>query len=465
MKMQIRCAWVLLFAVGTLPASSQSNNRTPMAAADYAALAQQAAQRALSTRRSDDFISARSNILEAVTLDPTNEDYLVAATTYIDGETRFTPQKQLDGCKYAERAIQLSHGENAEAFFHAAEALDFVGYPAREYLYAQQALKRGGLSAVEEAAAQKMVKDLSPRKTILWNILDKQEILREPSGLAAGNGFFYYPVPPSLFINQTDEYSVYGALKWDKVESNGDTFLRIWPGAYETIEIRIVVSRFKDGHKVIFEDHSQPLPLNIAAFTNSTRFIDAAAPEVQMIAKTLRRTNWVETAKAIVKYVNGEIKDEDAGTSQKSSTAVLQTKTGMCMDQANLCVALARANGIPARMVHGSESFNEGGKFTGLTAGHFWAEVYIPGTGWCEFVSDADCFGWIPWFCIRWYWQDTEVLHRKKWDTTSPGLLDLPIAPPLINEEMERTKYILWLGMSDRSINQIGTRWHMIKDW
>jgi len=125
-------------------------------------------------------------------------------------------------------------------------------------------------------------------------------------------------------------------------------------------------------------------------------------------------------------------------------------------------VALARANGIPARMIHGSESDMENGQFTGLTVGHFWCEAYIPGTGWCEFVDDSIGLGGIPWFCLRWYVQDTEIWQRKKWDVSANP--DLAIKPPLINPQLESTKYVLWYGMTDQTIGQIGTRWHMIRE-
>jgi len=317
-----------LFVVSMImssPIYAQDSN--PATAADYAARGQRSAQEARTTHDANDFFAACSNILAAVSLEPTNQDYLVAATTYLDFETRFTSRKQLDGYKYAEQAIQLSNGENARAYFHAAKALDDIGSPAKAFAYAQEALKLG-LAANDAAAAQKLVKALAPRKTILWNVLDLQEIQRD--GTASGGADFYYPVPPSAFFNQTAEYQVFGASRWDKVESDGDTFLRIWIGSEETIEIRIVVSRFRSYRKVIVEDHSMPLPLEAAAYTNSTSYIDATSPEIQAAATIVKRTNWVETIAAIRDYVYNGWNYVATGTSSKSSTTLLKTRTGMC---------------------------------------------------------------------------------------------------------------------------------------
>lgn len=456
--MKLRNALMVFIVATSISATAQTN--IPATAADYAALAQQSIQDAVTKHHSRDFFAACSNILEAVSLDPTNQNYLVAATTYQDLETRFTVRKELEGYTFAERAIQLSGEQNADAYFHAARALDYIGSPAKAYACAQQALKLGGLSAANEAAAQKIATNSSPRKTILWNALDLQAIKRD--GLTAGNTFFYYPVPPAHFFNQTAEYQVFGASRWEVVENDDDTFLKIWPGAQATIEIRIVVSRFKSYRKVIVEDHSLPLPLEIAAFTNSTRFIDAMSPEIQAAAKELKGTNWVETIKGIQKYVNEGWNYVEAGTHCDASSTLLKTRTGNCLDEANLCAALARANGIPTRMVRGYESFVENGKFMGLSEGHFWDESYIPGTGWCEFVDDSAGVGGMPWFCIRRFWQDTEHSQKEKWNPQAS--LDIAIQPPLINTEMETTKYILWYGMTEKSINQVGTRWHMIKE-
>ncbi len=56
-------------------------------------------------------------------------------------------------------------------------------------------------------------------------------------------------------------------------------------------------------------------------------------------------------------------------------------------------VVLARASGLPARLVMGyaSGDFDEGQKIFHVTEAdaHSWAEVYFPGSGWIEFEPTA----------------------------------------------------------------------------
>ncbi len=143
----------LLAGVASLGAGSLRADALT-SAAGFATRAQQAAQSAIQTHNLDDFTLARSNILKAIALDPTNQNYLVAATTYLDWKTRYTRQKELDGYKFAEQAVRLSRGKNADAYFHAATALDYIGYPSKAYFDAQQGLQLGGLSAEEQETAQ-----------------------------------------------------------------------------------------------------------------------------------------------------------------------------------------------------------------------------------------------------------------------------------------------------------------------
>ena len=74
--------------------------------------------------------------------------------------------------------------------------------------------------------------------------------------------------------------------------------------------------------------------------------------------------------------------------SEKGALAALNSGNGKCTDFSDLFVALCRAIGIPARVVRG-QTTNHATSWgilvqsnTENTAGHQWAEVYLPSLGW-----------------------------------------------------------------------------------
>lgn len=68
----------------------------------------------------------------------------------------------------------------------------------------------------------------------------------------------------------------------------------------------------------------------------------------------------------------------------QGALAALQSGDGVCSEYASLFVALARASGIPARLVYGWA--NDVGLKGSLEASrrHVWAEYYVQGRGWIE---------------------------------------------------------------------------------
>ncbi|MFN0057720.1 MAG: transglutaminase-like domain-containing protein [Planctomycetota bacterium] len=97
-----------------------------------------------------------------------------------------------------------------------------------------------------------------------------------------------------------------------------------------------------------------------------------------------------------------------------STTHCLDTRTGNCTDFHSLWTSLARASGIPTRMIYGSFFKQElDGQDTDQSY-HCWPEFYVPGTGWVPHdVAVADIFyGTFP------SNPDNEVLVRR---TTADG--------------------------------------------
>jgi transglutaminase-like putative cysteine protease len=62
---------------------------------------------------------------------------------------------------------------------------------------------------------------------------------------------------------------------------------------------------------------------------------------------------------------------------------VLLSRTGVCQDFAHVMVGLCRSLKIPARYVSGYLYNGPADQLLGAQASHAWAEIYLPGHGWC----------------------------------------------------------------------------------
>lgn len=81
-----------------------------------------------------------------------------------------------------------------------------------------------------------------------------------------------------------------------------------------------------------------------------------------------------------IKFLQGY----DVTHGEQSPEETLAKKKGICIDIARLFVVLARASGVPARIVCGIvfSPGHEGAKKDVTKFGHAWAEIYLPGYGW-----------------------------------------------------------------------------------
>ncbi len=86
-------------------------------------------------------------------------------------------------------------------------------------------------------------------------------------------------------------------------------------------------------------------------------------------------------AKAIYNYVRDAVSYSFYYDTRYGAVGTLNAKTGNCVDQAHLLIAMYRTAGIAARYVHGTCTFS-----SGSTYGHVWTQVLIDDT-WI--VTDA----------------------------------------------------------------------------
>ena len=92
-------------------------------------------------------------------------------------------------------------------------------------------------------------------------------------------------------------------------------------------------------------------------------------------------TTELAKAKAIFNYVRDYVSYSFYYNTKYGAVNTLKYKTGNCVDQAHLVVALSRAAGLEARYVLGTCVFS-----SGSTYGHVWAQVLV-GNQW--YVADA----------------------------------------------------------------------------
>lgn len=113
--------------------------------------------------------------------------------------------------------------------------------------------------------------------------------------------------------------------------------------------------------------------------------IESDNPEIQAasLAVTTGLTTTEQKAEALIRFVVNHLSyAPNAASRNKGALAGFQTGTGVCQEYAGLFVAMARASGIPSRLVYGWA------RDTGLDGSlnaqnrHVWAEYYDASNGW-----------------------------------------------------------------------------------
>lgn len=106
-------------------------------------------------------------------------------------------------------------------------------------------------------------------------------------------------------------------------------------------------------------------------------FVETRDPEISELAGSLKHEIPMETAEAIFNWVRDHLTYAGYVADDWGAKAALQRRQGDCTDFAYLAVALARVNGIPARVVGGyvvsGDAVLRGKDY------HNWAELYVDG--------------------------------------------------------------------------------------
>ncbi|KYC44424.1 MAG: Transglutaminase-like superfamily protein [Candidatus Methanofastidiosum methylothiophilum] len=112
-------------------------------------------------------------------------------------------------------------------------------------------------------------------------------------------------------------------------------------------------------------------------YTKPSQRVESDDPDIIAMAKKVVGNEKNPYKKAdriygwVVKNITYEIQDQELG-----ARYAFYNRKGDCTEFATLFVAMCRSQGIPARLVHG---YLYG---TDTSAGHMWAEIYLPPYGW-----------------------------------------------------------------------------------
>jgi transglutaminase-like putative cysteine protease len=116
---------------------------------------------------------------------------------------------------------------------------------------------------------------------------------------------------------------------------------------------------------------------NRQMFLGDEPFIEAGLPAVQSLALKLKRTNAGQTARATYDWVRNNLHYAGFVADDLGAAYAIRELRGDCTEYAYLTAALARANGIPARVMGG---FVSNVDFAPRAADfHNWTELYLDG--------------------------------------------------------------------------------------
>jgi len=118
-----------------------------------------------------------------------------------------------------------------------------------------------------------------------------------------------------------------------------------------------------------------PIPDELQPYLQETRNTQVTNTQIQNLTKQITGgSNDINAATRLFNWVRDNIRYSFYRNTQRGAVGTLNNRTGNCVDQSHLLIALSRAAGIPARYVHGRCRFTSGNIF-----GHVWAEVWVNG--------------------------------------------------------------------------------------
>lgn len=208
---------------------------------------------------------------------------------------------------------------------------------------------------------------------------DRRTMVVEENGVAA----------PQLPLPWLSESVDLGGIPWT-IGRDGSARVQRTPGTYSVAfnELDLDDEDFDGGDRDNAVDNS--------AYRDAYLAQDAASvPEINELAESLGSPDDtpIEAAQSIQEYLRGEDFDYSLELpplpeGRDPIVHFLQTKVGYCQQFAATMTLLARARGIPARVVVGflpGSSPNGRDRIVRASDAHAWPELYFEGVGWVRF--------------------------------------------------------------------------------
>jgi len=125
------------------------------------------------------------------------------------------------------------------------------------------------------------------------------------------------------------------------------------------------------------------------AWQRPNAFVDSDAPSIIDQARALRRSTDLSTMHASRRFVKRHLWQDTDELGYASASQALADRRGNCSEHAVLLAALARANGIPARIAHGLVYFRGRRNERASLQPHAWVQAFVNGR-WQSFDAGQD---------------------------------------------------------------------------
>ncbi|WGZ96370.1 MAG: transglutaminase-like domain-containing protein [Candidatus Thiothrix putei] len=140
---------------------------------------------------------------------------------------------------------------------------------------------------------------------------------------------------------------------------------------YETriIDVRVELA--------MYEQSIAESLLDQESYLKVEKYLEFTDPQLQQVLGPIKMTNQRDVAKELYTWISENVTASGFLAQERGALHTLQEKTGDCTGHMYLFGALARAKGIPARMMSGF--IVESNKLLKAQDYHNWAEIYIDG--------------------------------------------------------------------------------------
>ncbi len=130
-------------------------------------------------------------------------------------------------------------------------------------------------------------------------------------------------------------------------------------------------------HISILEGRMDDRNASLETFLSAEPLIESSDPRIMKLVRSFKQQKDKQRAEAIYRWVVEHIQPSDYQLRPLGAVKTLLARSGDCTEFAHLYTAIARAAGIPARVIAGYRY--QGSALMRVDDQHNWAEVYLDG--------------------------------------------------------------------------------------